>query len=735
MNDDDALTALADAVAARILDRVPALKGPFGPTGEPMPQLPEIPGKWVEPPVLPKARLALEGLELTQSTQHYGTGYDDDNAVPLVALKELVVRAYPYVTQGLLAADNLSGQQVTGELVLHQGGKEIYRTGPTRTSARVGPKIELDRELWDRETVIPVSTGGFAMGLKYWNAPLNFNVPAWFLRAGPLTATVSVWLVAAGPFAAVSKTARKEVLDVRAPKIALVRVNWRDASGTVTAPSDADMLATTRLAERMLPFPYFETTILGAERTESGDFSMTASGCNARWSALLTSLEVTRIFTALFQLGDIVFAMLPAAGILTPPGGTIQAGCGDGDKGVGGCFVGREGTFAHEIGHIYDREHVAVAADPDSDPNYPNYGGDKRSIGEVGIDTGQSPPQLFPPRGFDDIMSYGAERWISPYTYRALLDARFMRQSAKANPARVRPYFVVAFRLLRLAQSGHAIEVEGAHRIAAAGSIAKVAGPRARSVSIDFIDRRDRIIVTHHAFASTFRASGCGCGHHGLDDREPRLDFAEAIPWPEDDVARIAFHTGGEPIAVLDAGEPPHVAISEPEIGPDAIEVNIRAEHPKERPSIAVFFSADDGATWTPVAIDPPLDAPLRLDAARLPGGEACRLRVVATAALQPAVAESGPFRLAGGRRALHIRTDEQRCGDGIVGLRALVDTRGFGPVAPDEISWRSDRDGELGRGYDLAARLTPGEHAVAASIPDGRGGILTERAIIVVGG
>ena len=58
---------------------------------------------------------------------------------------------------------------------------------------------------------------------------------------------------------------------------------WTDASGTVISPSDADMLATMRLAERMRPFPYFETTILGTELARSGAFAAVAGSgsCNS----------------------------------------------------------------------------------------------------------------------------------------------------------------------------------------------------------------------------------------------------------------------------------------------------------------------------------------------------------------------------------------------------------------------------------------------------------------------
>ena len=101
-----------------------------------------------------------------------------------------------------------------------------------------------------------------------------------------------------------------------------------------------------------------------------------------------------------------MFGFVPTAAI--PAGaGRINAGCGSGEDGVGGGFVGYESTVAHEIGHIYAREHVWVPGDPDNDPAYPKYGGDRRSIGEVGLDLGTSPVTVYTPDNSDDIMSYG----------------------------------------------------------------------------------------------------------------------------------------------------------------------------------------------------------------------------------------------------------------------------------------------------------------------------------------
>ena len=91
------------------------------------------PGLEQLPDLFPRTRVAIQGMEFTQSTQHYGTGYDADNAVPLVALKPLVVRVYPFAQPGLLSPDALTGQRITGELVLTHGQQGDL---PDRTDAR-----------------------------------------------------------------------------------------------------------------------------------------------------------------------------------------------------------------------------------------------------------------------------------------------------------------------------------------------------------------------------------------------------------------------------------------------------------------------------------------------------------------------------------------------------------------------------------------------------------------------
>ena len=164
--------------------------------------------------------------------------------------------------------------------------------------------------------------------------------------------------------------------------------------------------------------------------------------------------------------------------------------------------------------------------------------------------------------------------------------------------------------------------------------------------------------------------------------------------------------------------------------------VRVNARHPRENASIIVLFSANDGATWQPVAFDPP-NGEVTIAVDSLPGGERCVFRVIGTAALQSATADTEPFSLARTPRRLYLDVPSGDCTiePGYVALAAMVDTRGLGAIAPTDIRWSSSLDGDLGFGYALTPDLSEGRHELTATAPDGLGSMLAERAIIIVGG
>ena len=521
--------------------------------------------------------------------------------------------------------------------------------------------------------------------------------------------------------------------DVDAPRLCLVRVTWSDSSGTQTSADDAAMLRSVAGAERVLPFPYFDTTILSSGVQSNGTFGAGPSGagaCNPAWDSLVAELGLTSIFTALFGLGDLVVGFVPSAAL--PASGGYVAGCGRGGIGT---FVDQPLTLAHEIGHLYGRHHVAVPGDDSNDPDYPRYDQGRRSIGEVGIDPGTWPPTLYDPRGTEDLMSYlraGESQWISPYTYRAILDARGMHRSSDAAAGRVgRPLLVLAVRLDR----DRTVHLRRVLQVVAPGSPPSPPRHGASPLSVDVLDRDGRVLLTHHLFAT--RSQGCcSCGGGVPPGRESWVDLDDAVEWPED-ARGLAFHDGGEPLLAVEAGEAPELSVAGPRYEDPVVRLRVEARHPRVTPTVSVLVTADDGATWWPVALDP-AEGEVAVPVDALPAGGAVRFRVTATAELRAAVTETEPLELPVRGPRLHLllpERDDCPPPQGRTVLRARVDRRG-GPAVPAwAVRWSSDRDGDLGRGADLLVDLSPGRHQVTATAPDGVGGTLSERAIIVVGG
>ncbi len=110
-----------------------------------------------------------------------------------------------------------------------------------------------------------------------------------------------------------------------------------------------------------------------------------------------------------------------------------------------------------------------------------------------------------------------------------------------------------------------------------------------------------------------------------------------------------------------------------------------------------------------------------------LAGGDQCRFQVIATAGVRSAVAETALLSIAHKPAKPFIvkptanAAQEKRPRVELMGRGFSVD---FGVTAPKDCVWSSDREGELGRGYHVAAQLrVPGQHRISLRVPDGLGG------------
>ena len=589
---------------------------------------------------------------------------------------------------------------------------------------RIGTRDELNEVAWDDELVLP---GAFPGELVVMNCPVNFRIPAYYCRAGQYRVVVVLRPVgAASAISGGHYTWRGDASfhDVRAPRMLAIPVDWTDATGTVRSPTDASMLSSIAGSAKWLPFPYFSSVISALRLSSSLTFGVAASngGCNPAFLDLDTKVGVLQIFAALAGGGDVV-GFVPTAA-LPAPGTPYNSGCGITAIGT---FVNDPQTLAHEIGHRHTCEHVAPAPGP-VDPKYPKYPGPTGSIGYVGIDTTTSPPTMYSPVNTFDLMTYARGRiWISPYSYQRIFANRFSHQSERADPRVVRRQVLVT--RVRLLRDG---SVDPAQFVRLETSLTALPELPGRSpLSVDVLDREGRVLSTQHLRHLVPQGCGCGPADGVPDDRLPWRDLTGVVE-VTDDAARLSFHAGGEPLLVIDAGEPPSLELAGPQRHDGTVRLGISATHPRETPAVVVFYSGDDGESWTPVAHDP--GDVVELDKEHLPSRGTGRFRVVATAELVATTVESEPFDLAPAPIRAHLVLPDSTCGSESV-LSVLLDLRGHDAPLPTEVAWRSDLDGDLGRGFAVPVALSDGRHEVVVSVPDGLGGVLEQRGIIVIGG
>jgi hypothetical protein len=159
--------------------------------------------------------------------------------------------------------------------------------------------------------------------------------------------------------------------------------------------------------------------ILQADLTDAGE-----GGCGIGWGRLLDLLS--NIKHAHEEPADAIWVALLHPSIPT----SVAGGCGAG--GLAAFPVDQPKVGMQEIGHAFGRSHSF------EDDNYPEYGypnfsdnpvaGDD-SIGDFGVDVGgfnSSPTwnnlRIYVPTNTADFMSYlGKPKWVSPYTYTALM--------------------------------------------------------------------------------------------------------------------------------------------------------------------------------------------------------------------------------------------------------------------------------------------------------------------------
>ncbi|CUR58516.1 hypothetical protein NOCA2500008 [metagenome] len=363
-----------------------------------VPAVPPLPGQ-------PRPDLIIVDAEQTQAIQHFRSATQlappnvfPDNSIRLVADKPTVLRLY---------VDHDAGSglppitTLTGQLTVTSG-----------TSTTV---------ILPMESIAPRRDAAILRGER--RHTLNFVIPENLCRG---TISVTAQVRDAADVTAFSAPFQRDLsFDVISTiDIQAVGINYTGPDivtgatpADLAAPTQADFVQTLALTENLFPTPQvqivsFQTMDYAEEIT-----SDISQGCD-KFSDLLDAVSELGA-----DDGSIVYGLYNVG----VDNGTV-GGCGGGGAGVG--RIRRQPTAAHEIGHALGRQHapcdnVTRCADPDNqDGSYPHYSGfDSDSIGEYGFDASVSLGSVKSPSTWHDMMGYSPNKWISPYTYKALLSA------------------------------------------------------------------------------------------------------------------------------------------------------------------------------------------------------------------------------------------------------------------------------------------------------------------------
>ena len=348
----------------------------------------------------PRGDLTITGFEITQAIQHFRSSQHldninvrPDNSIPLIARKDTAIRVYVDYDKnsGLPIINNL-----TGELSVDTGFTTIT--------------------LPPQNIIAPLRDNQISRGQI--DNTLNFVIPESFCQ-NQLHLKCKVFDLA-GPTPASRVFEKTIFFENRVPlNLYAVGVHYTGQSLDLAAPTLTDIITTNAFSKMEVVYPVPEVLISGYSEIEY-DKDMKADindGCGDGYNSLLDSLRDMQGSST-----DVYYGFLPNGF----DGGTV-GGCGGGSGRVAASPFTAFGGLAQETGHAFDRQHAPCdnstrCGNPaNQDGNYPQYADfDSDSIGEFGYNPRTN--DLFSPVDSHDFMSYSGNRWVSPYTYMALLN-------------------------------------------------------------------------------------------------------------------------------------------------------------------------------------------------------------------------------------------------------------------------------------------------------------------------
>ncbi len=330
--------------------------------------------------------LTVDGVHVTQSTQTY------NGSVPLIEGRAGLIRVFVKASRV-----NSAAPAVRVRLYRNGGLVQTYTIAAPTTSAPTAMNEGLLTSSWN------VAVPGQLM-------QTGLSILADVDPAG----TVPEGNKSDNSFPVSGTPAALDVRTVSTFKVTLVPVvqSGNTLQGDVTEANKAGYM---EFATRIYPISSYDA-VVRAPYTFGNDLP---ANYGALWIQLLSEINVLRVNEA----PDRHFY-----GVIKP--GYTSGGTGMGYLGVPAAIgvdwafprdpgsTLRAITAAHEWGHNFNRYHIDCGGPANPDPLYPH---DANSIGAHGYDATAG---ALLPLSFVDLMTYCQPRWISDYTYKAVINFR-----------------------------------------------------------------------------------------------------------------------------------------------------------------------------------------------------------------------------------------------------------------------------------------------------------------------
>ena len=657
----------------------------------------------LEVSLLGTADMVVQGIEVTQVIQ------DLNNTIPLVVGKPTIARVY-------VGAGGIVHGPISGVTVQLKAWQIVY-----------GQPVALPGVLTLGPTARPNGALNTTKRLNYASS-YNFILPAaWMTGANiKLEAEVNPDKTVPETFFG-NNTGQTGVITVRttAPiNVGLVPVRAANLTPSLTG----NKLITDMIAFLRSVFPANTINLWykkGGPVDGNYNYNIPGDGtCGNGWDSLLDDLEDIYDDWSNRPANAFVYGLVDSG---VPPGPGY--GCGrSGDPIAAGMLDSGSGkTISHELGHNFGRKHAPCSV-PDPDANYPTYldplGAPypSASIGEVGLNA--TTQHTFNPNVAKDLMSYCGPAWFSPYNYSAIL-AGMPRTAAATAVEQMSPHItvagdVVAGQLELPRPFWVSDQADGMYDDAGTGSYAVL------------LENSTGDILFERRFEPPTEIIG--------PDHDPG-HFRETMPYPPDTATIVFTHNDQELRVIPVSPNPPSVQILSPnggEVwdgdGPYTIRWQA-SDLDDDSLTFRLQYSADGGASWQPLAVNLKGNE-FEVVASDLPGGSNSLVRVTASDGVNTTDAVSdGPFTVSDKPPLAWIIEPEDGAllyPDQPVILEGAATDPEEGPLPGEHLQWRSDVDGPLGEGLDLAVPgLSLGVHHLILNASDSTGHT-TETSITV---